>query len=113
MSRVGTSAWAEETGARLRPRDFAVLGAQATSLQTRLLGRSLPRFARAGQPPAEVEVGGLAAPQTDASAAAAELCASASEEYLLQHCRRSYLWGMALARREQLDVDAETFFVAS
>jgi len=113
VSGVGTTGWAEATGARLRLRDFAELAAQGLELQTRLAGRSLTRLIRAGRPPTEAELGEFAPPETEATHIAAELCARESEEYLLQHCHRSYLWGRILGERDGLTVDPELFFVAS
>lgn len=113
MSSVGTTAWAEATGARLRPRDLAELTAQAVELQTRLAGRTLARLVRAGRPPTAAELGMFAPPETEAVHVAAELCARESPEYLLEHCHRSYLWGRVLGERDRLAVDDELLFVAS
>lgn len=52
-------------------------------------------------------------PETPAASSALEVAHEFCSPAMLNHCRRSYLWAMSLARREGIEVDAELLYVAS
>jgi HD domain-containing protein len=59
------------------------------------------------------DVGGLAVPQDDVSAAAWRWAQDALPRYLLAHSVRSYVWGAAIARHEGWSFDARVLWTAA
>ena len=108
MAKVGTLAWNRETNGLLRPRDRAVLAAQAVRGQLRLLGGRLRPAALAA-----LDLDAIRLPDTAAAREAEELCREASPAFLENHCHRSYLWGRILGEHDGIRWDDELLYVAA
>jgi hypothetical protein len=59
------------------------------------------------------DVDELPIPDSSIAKEAEELCREASPPMLLNHCFRTYVWGMILGRSDGLRPDPEVFYVAS
>jgi hypothetical protein len=59
------------------------------------------------------ELGGLRVPDTVACRAAEKVCRRASSEALVNHCFRSFAWGVLLGASRQITADAELLYVAA
>jgi hypothetical protein len=110
----GTLAWAQASGGALsageRVREVvkgALVVARTAPAQVRQrLGMRNPRaFA--------YDVDRLPIPDSPIAKQATELCRDASSPMLVNHCLRSYAWGMILGERDGLRPDPELFYVAS
>jgi hypothetical protein len=110
IARVGTLAWADETGGELRLRDgLALLGQAVPTKMEDWAGRAvslLRRSERADDVVPEI-------PSTDIATEAKQFCEKVSPEWLRDHCRRTYEVGALLGRRRARTFDLEILFVAS
>ena len=115
-SRVefGTFAWAKANHGALSTRErvreitkgaLVVLRTAPAQIRQRLGLRNPRAFA--------YDVDRLPVPDSSIAKQAAELCREASSPMLVNHCLRTYAWGMILAAHDGLRPDAELFYVAS
>ena len=112
--RVGTLAWARETGGGLRPADRMRMLGQA-------LAGPLPEIlrlwgGRLGLRPsrlARFDLDALRVPDSAAAREAERVCAAMRPELLVGHSHRTYLWAAILAAHEGLRYDEEVLYVAS
>lgn len=112
--RFGTLAWAKRNGGALSPgervREFAkgtlvILRTAPAQIRQRIGMRNPRAFA--------YDVDRLPVPDSSIARQAEELCRDASSSMLVNHCLRTYAWGMILAERDRLRPDPELFYVAS
>jgi hypothetical protein len=112
MARVGTLAWANETGGAVRARDLVPLLIDALPF---LLER-LPLPTRRATGLDRESLAGVEMPERPPNSSAAreaeERCRELSSESLFNHCLRTYVWGALLGRRDRLDWDDELLYVA-
>lgn len=101
---VGTLEWARRTHGRLSRRDRAELLLQGAR-------RMLPRFGR--RLGAALDLDAYRPPDSAAAREAEELCREVSSPALEEHCYRTHLWGVAIARAERVEYDEEAFYLAS
>jgi hypothetical protein len=113
-ARFGTLAWAQSNAGALslgeRAREIAkgavvVLRTAPAQLRQRLGLRNPRAFA--------YDVDRLPIPDSSIARQAEELCRDASAATLVNHCLRTYAWGMVLAAHDGLRPDPELFYVAS
>ena len=105
MPALGTFAWTEETGGRLRRRDSLTLAAQAVLLRAsaRLSGRSKQKVRH-------IDVDQIMPPDSAVCLAAEAICVEASAPFLINHCKRAYFWARLL--NDQPKFDDEALYVA-
>jgi hypothetical protein len=110
----GTLAWAKASGGEMssRERMREIAAAALVTLRTapaqvrQRLGLRNPRaFA--------FDVDRLPIPDSTIAKEAEELCREASSPMLVNHCLRTYAWGMILGESDGLRPDPELFYVAS
>lgn len=110
----GTLAWARtrdgEMSAREQLREVAnaagvLLRTAPAQLRQRLGLRNRRAFS---YDPSELPI-----PDSTVAKEAEELCREASSPLLLNHCFRTYVWGMILGKRDRLSPDPELLYVAS
>lgn len=113
MARVGTLAWANETGGALRIRDRLRLIVDSLPFLLDLLPLPTRRGAR-------LDLDSLAGielpdrpPDSRTAREAEEHCRELSSESLFNHCLRTYVWGALLGRRDRLRWDDELLYVTS
>jgi hypothetical protein len=112
LARVGTLAWANETGGAVRARDRVRLLVDSLPFLLDLLpirmrrGTGLDRESLAG-----VELPNRP-PDSKAAREAEEHCRELSSESLFNHCLRTYVWGALLGRLDCLEWDDELFYIA-
>lgn len=102
---LGTWAWTERTGGRLRLRDRIVLSAQAF-----LAIAAARRNGRVSDLLRHIEVDDIIPPDSAICRAATALSAEASPPFLHNHCLRAYFWAVLL--NEGRPFDAEALFTA-
>lgn len=106
MLKVGTLAWARETGGRLRPEDEVELARQFVAArlarEERSGGLGLPSF----------DLTRVRLPDSAAAKRAVSVCETLSEPWLVNHTYRAYFWGAYLAEASGLGYDEELLFVA-
>ena len=105
MPALGTWAWLESTGGRLRRRDRLSLLAQAVLAQARARWSS-----GRGRPAANIEMEQILPPDSAICIAAEAICAEASEPFLFNHCMRAYVWARLL--NDQPSFDDEALYVS-
>ena len=111
---VGTLSWARAGNGRLTRRERLREIASASKVllrtlpaQTRLrLGLDDPRAL-------DYDIDRLPIPDSRIALDAEEECREASPGRLLNHCHRTYVWGMLLGTRDGLKPDPELLYVAS
>ena len=102
---LGTWAWTERTGGRLRWRDRLALSAQAVlALAAARRDRRCPERLR------HIEVNDIIPPDSAICRAAIALSAEASPPFLYNHCLRAYFWAVLL--NGDRPFDAEALFTA-
>ncbi len=110
----GTLAWARAGGGALSVRESVreigrgisvVLSTAPAQVRQRLGLRNPGAFA--------YDVDRLRVPDSGIARQAEELCRETSSPMLVNHCLRTYAWGMILAARDGARPDAELFYVAS
>ena len=101
MPPLGTWAWAQQTGGRLRRRDRLTLIAQAVILRarSRLSGRRR-------QTVRHIDVERILPPDSAICLAAEAISAEASAPYLFNHCKRAYFWARLLNDDPKFDDEA-------
>lgn len=106
--------WARRGGGRLtRGERFALTrGAVAATLRYDA-GRVLRGLGIGSVRQIEIALGEIPLPDSPMARAAEALCVAASSPALVGHCRRTYLWGALLGRRDGVGHDAELLYVAS
>jgi hypothetical protein len=107
-SGVGSLEWARRTHGRLSARDRAALIAGGARRQARSM---LPLLGV--RPAAALDLDGYRPPDTAAAREAEEACREASPPFLKEHCYRTHLWGVTIARAEGVEHDEEAFYVAA
>ena len=104
--KVGTLAWAEMTGGKLRPIDQAELARQ-------FMAARLARGQRWGTPnPVSFDPSTVRIPDSAIAKRAVSVCKTLSEPWLVNHTYRAYFWGAYLAKANALSYDEELLFVA-
>lgn len=111
---VGTLAWAEATGGRLRWRDRLALLRQAVGFQLRVIPRQIRwKLGFQAALPEGFDVAAVEPPDSAAARDAVERCREVSSESLANHCLRTWLFGRAFGAVAKMDVDDEALFVAA
>jgi hypothetical protein len=111
LSAVGTLAWAERTGGRLRRRDRLALLGQGAALQLRTMPARVA--ARLGiTRPGRIDVEAIPIPDTRL-AREAEAVTAEMPPYLAAHSHRAYLFGAALGAHDGLSFDPELLYLAA
>ena len=64
-------------------------------------------------PPLPARIGGIGVPTDDVSVATWRWAHRSLPDYLLTHSVRAYVWGAALAERDDLDFDPQILWTAS
>jgi len=107
---MGTLAWAEVTGGRLRRSDRLQMVLDAMGIRLDLMVRRL-----LGTRPdlAKIDIEQIVIPDTRMAQLAASACVSNSTVSLANHCMRTYIWGSLLACARKLKYDAELLYVSS
>ena len=105
MAKVGTLAWARETGGKLRPIDQVVLAKQFVTVRLANERRRKGDFVTFD--PADIRT-----PDTKVAQRAAAVCERLSEPWLVNHAYRAYFWGAYLAKASGITYDEELLFVA-
>jgi hypothetical protein len=101
---IGTLAWGGATRGQLRNTERLLLALQGV----RAVARTYLPSGRTFSPP------GLAKPPDTALARRVdELLVATSPPWLVNHGRRTYVWAMALAQRDDLCIDGELLYAAS
>ncbi len=104
--KVGTLAWARETGGKLRPVDQAELARQFVAAR-------LARRQRRGIPnPMSFDPSTVRIPDSAITQRAVSVCETLSEPWLVNHTYRAYFWGAYLAKASAFSYDEELLFVA-
>jgi hypothetical protein len=110
----GTLAWAKTNGGEMSPRErmreiatagLVFLRTAPAQVRQRLGFRNPRAFA--------YEIDNLPIPDSSIAKEAEALCWEASSPMLVNHCFRTYAWGMILGQRDGLHPDPELFYVAS
>lgn len=110
---VGTLAWAK-AGGNLRRQDRLRLIAQALYMRLSNLPHRMRGALGLGDAQvSRIDLSAMRLPDSAASRSAAELSASVSEPWLVNHCLRTYVWGAMLAQAQRIKFDEELLFVAS
>ena len=104
---VGTLAWARRTGGRLGRADRLRLFAQAALANLERV------FRRRGASMPGIDVGAIRVPDSRLCRDAEAHAAAACEDWLLNHCLRTYAWGFLLGAAERRAFDEEILFVAA
>lgn len=112
--RIGTLAWARETGGQLNSAESrsllaVVLKAQLTIIPDEWLHKLGLRRPR----DLAIDFETLAPPDTAGCNAARKACRAASPDYLTNHSERSYWWGRILAQLAGLKPDPELLYAAA
>jgi hypothetical protein len=111
---LGTLAWATAKDGRLSRREQ--IRELAAAARVTLMGAPAQIRQRLGLPNGSafaLDPDSLPIPDSSIAKEAEELCRESSSEMLLNHCLRSYVWGMILGRRDGLRPDPELLYVAS
>jgi hypothetical protein len=103
--KLGSRAWGQKTGGALELVDRLAFAAQ--SVEAVLRARTAKWQKRM---PRKVALPNV--PQSPAHQAAIAFCESVSEPYLVNHCHRTFIWGVVLSQYEGLDFDAELLSVS-
>ena len=112
--RFGTLAWAKASDGALSPAErvreiakgtLVILRTAPAQIRQRLGIRNTRAFA--------YDVDRLPIPDSSIAKQAEELCREASSPMLVNHCLRTYAWGMILGEHDGLRPDPELFYVAS
>jgi hypothetical protein len=111
---VGTREWAITSAGALSNADRRRLIAQAMLVRA----AALPKRVRAhigmdDRAMARVDVTAIEIPDSATARRAVELVQSLSPPWLVNHCMRTWLWGVMLAQAGKIRFDKELFFVAS
>jgi hypothetical protein len=113
-ANFGTLAWARASGGEMSPRERVrevaagvrvFLSAAPAQVRQRLGFRNPRAFA--------FDVDRLPIPDSAIAKEAEALCREASSPMLLNHCLRTYVWGMILGESTRLRPDPELLYVAS
>lgn len=108
---IGSLAWGRLGKGRLSRTEMLAFVAQAASHQVRELVRHMsPAYRRRLGVLDELD---WSLPDSAVAERAQSLCAELSPPYLLNHCYRTYFWGMALGKVDDFLFDRETLFVAA
>ncbi len=98
---LGTWAWVEKTGGKLRARDRVKLLSQGVrALAAARLRGPVPKKIR------YIEVEDVTPPDSAICKAAEEICAAASPLFLFNHCVRAYFWARLLNDGKKFDDEA-------
>lgn len=110
---TGSLEWAQRTGGRLSLSDKLGQLAQAVALQVFVLPAQIRWRLGFAEPAAlRVDLEKLVPPDTLLARKAIELCSTVSQDYLTQHCLRSYLWARIFAANHSITFDDEFLFLA-
>jgi hypothetical protein len=113
-ARFGTLAWAQANGGEMSPRESMREIATALGLTLRTAPAQVRQRLGFRNPRAFVyEIDRLPIPDSSIAKEAEALCREASSPMLLNHCLRTYAWGMILGQSDGLRPDPELFYVAS
>lgn len=113
-SRFGTLAWAQANGGEMSPRERMREVAKASLMVLRTAPAQVRQRLGLRNPRAlEFDVDKLLIPDSTIAKEAEDLCRDASSPMLLNHCYRTYAWGMILGQSDGLRPDPELFYVAS
>ncbi|NDJ63073.1 MAG: hypothetical protein GYB67_18280 [Chloroflexi bacterium] len=104
---LGSLGWANRTGGKLTTQERLDMALSAARMQiTDWLARTRPpHFTR-------VDVAALQLPDTAIVQDAFALCTAVSSPTLVNHCLRTYCWGVIFAQADDLRYDAELLAVA-
>jgi len=113
-SGYGTLTWARARGGSLTARESV----REIAKGIRILVPTLPmqvrqRLGIRNRRAIAYDVDKLAIPDSPIAMQAEELCREASPPIFVEHCLRTYAWGMILADADGLRPDVELFWVAS
>lgn len=103
--KLGSRAWARSTGGSL---DFGDRLAFAAQTVEALLQARIAKWRK--RTPRKVEL--TTVPASPAHQAAIAFCESVSEPWLVNHCHRTFIWGVVLSQYEGLDFDTELLAVS-
>jgi hypothetical protein len=111
---VGTLAWMELTGGRLRGRDkLAKLLDGVTLLGSMLSGRLRHGLGIGSSGVCDTDLETLEAPDTQAAKDSFEMCETLSPRYMVNHCMRTYWYARLFALRWGLEFDNEILYVGA
>jgi hypothetical protein len=112
--RLGTLAWAQANGGALSRRERLREVASGAALLLQLAPAQLRYRLGLRNPRAfAYDLDRLPLPDSAVARQAEELCREASSPMLVNHCLRTYAWGMILAAHDGLTPDPELFYVAA
>jgi hypothetical protein len=111
---VGTRSWSLVTTGALRNQDRRRLVAQAVlSKIAAVPAASRARLGLNDRALARIDVAAIRMPDSKAAIHAEELMKSLSAPWLVNHCMRTWLWGVMFAQAGNIRFDEELYFVAS
>ena len=109
-----TLEWTQITGGGLRRNErLRSLAHAFLSRMVDLHASGLRQIGVSRAEAARIDLDKIRIPDTAAARDAFDLCTRCSEPFLLNHCMRTYLWGVLLAAKDKLQYDEELFYVAS
>ncbi|MGH7790567.1 MAG: hypothetical protein ACRERC_27145 [Candidatus Binatia bacterium] len=110
----GTLAWAQASGGELSLREHVREIAKGTLVILRTAPAQVRQRLGLRNPRAfDYDLDRLPVPDSSIAKQAEALCRDASSPMLVNHCWRTYAWGMILAAHDGLRPDPELFYVAS
>jgi hypothetical protein len=113
-ARFGTLAWAQANGGEMSRREqFREIATSLLLLTRTALPQIRERLGFRNPSAFGFDVDSLAIPDSGIAKEAEELCREASSPMLVNHCLRTYAWGMILGRSDGLRPDPELLWVAS
>lgn len=111
---VGTRVWSVTGDGVLRRTDRQRLIMQAMLARMALIPKRLRiRLGLTDQRLARIDIETIRVPDSAVALRAGQLLESLSAPWLVNHCFRTYLWGVMLGKSDRIDFDEELFFVAS
>ncbi|MHB8240826.1 MAG: HD domain-containing protein [Solirubrobacteraceae bacterium] len=113
-AHVGTLAWAKAKDGELSRREqIGQIAAAARVLLHGAPAQVRQRLGLSNRSAFAFDPDALPVPDSSIAGEAEDLCRESSSKMLLNHCFRSYVWGMILGTRDGLRPDPEFLYVAS
>ncbi len=109
----GTLAWARARDGEMSPREQIREVANAVGVLLRTAPAQLgQRLGLSNRGAFSYDPSELPIPDSAVAKEAEELCREASSPLLVNHCLRTYVWGMILGKSDHLSPDPELLYVA-
>ena len=110
---IGTLEWMSESKGLLSPRESRALFMKVIYMQLTLIPDEWLHRLRLKKPrELSVDFESLTPPDTQGAQHARQLCRAYSNDFLFNHCERSYYWGRILGRQLGIEPDPELYYIA-